>query len=141
LLIPSFLLFDENDIQPAPGVGEIHGELPVRARSSGELAERVRRAEDYAALGARVVVELNGEAMPPSPALAFGQSPDAATAPPAATSVASSAASTVSPTAPAAPTRQLEERGMVADGSSLLRYARNTPSARAWSAVLAGKNG
>jgi hypothetical protein len=31
-------------------------ELPVRARSGGELAERVRRAEDYAALGARVVV-------------------------------------------------------------------------------------
>jgi hypothetical protein len=36
-----------------------HGELPVRARSGGELAERVRRAEDYAALGARVVVELH----------------------------------------------------------------------------------
>jgi hypothetical protein len=35
-----------------------HGQMPVRARSSGELAERVRRAEDYAALGARVVVEL-----------------------------------------------------------------------------------
>jgi hypothetical protein len=38
-----------------------HGELPVRARSSGELAERVRRAEDYAVLGARVVVELHTE--------------------------------------------------------------------------------
>jgi hypothetical protein len=38
-----------------------HGELPVRARSGGELAERVRRAEDYAALGARVVVELHAE--------------------------------------------------------------------------------
>jgi hypothetical protein len=37
------------------------GELPVRARSGGELAERVRRAEDYAALGARVVVELHSE--------------------------------------------------------------------------------
>jgi hypothetical protein len=36
-------------------------ELPVRARSGGELAERVRRAEDYAALGARVVVELHTE--------------------------------------------------------------------------------
>jgi hypothetical protein len=31
-------------------------ELPVRARTGGELAERVRRAEDYATLGARVVV-------------------------------------------------------------------------------------
>jgi hypothetical protein len=36
-------------------------ELPVRARSGGELAERVRRAENYAALGARVVVELHTE--------------------------------------------------------------------------------
>jgi hypothetical protein len=36
-------------------------ELPVRARSGGELAERVRRAEAYAALGARVVVELHTE--------------------------------------------------------------------------------
>jgi hypothetical protein len=38
-----------------------HDELPVRARSGGELAERVRRAEDYATLGARVVVELHTE--------------------------------------------------------------------------------
>jgi hypothetical protein len=38
-----------------------HGELPVRARLGGELAERVRRAEDYAALGARVVVKLHTE--------------------------------------------------------------------------------
>jgi hypothetical protein len=36
-------------------------ELPVRARSGGELAERVRRAEDYAVLGARVVVGLHSE--------------------------------------------------------------------------------
>jgi hypothetical protein len=37
------------------------GELPVRARSGGELAKRVRRAEHYATLGARVVVELHTE--------------------------------------------------------------------------------
>jgi hypothetical protein len=42
-------------------VARNHGELPVRARSGGELAERVRRAEDYAILGARVVVELHSE--------------------------------------------------------------------------------
>jgi hypothetical protein len=36
-------------------------ELPVRAGSDGELAERVRRAEDYAVLVARVVVELHTE--------------------------------------------------------------------------------
>jgi hypothetical protein len=38
-----------------------HGELPVRARSGGELAERVRRAEGYAVLGAEVMVELHRE--------------------------------------------------------------------------------
>jgi hypothetical protein len=38
-----------------------HSQLPTRARSGGELAERVRRAEDYAVLGARVVVELHSE--------------------------------------------------------------------------------
>jgi hypothetical protein len=32
------------------------GKLPIRARSDGELAERMRRAEHYAALGARMVV-------------------------------------------------------------------------------------
>jgi hypothetical protein len=42
-------------------------ELPVRARSGGELAERVRRAEDYAALGARVVVELHTESHAANP--------------------------------------------------------------------------
>jgi hypothetical protein len=36
-------------------------ELPTRARTGGELAERVRRAEDYATLGAEVVVELHTE--------------------------------------------------------------------------------
>jgi len=38
-----------------------HGEIPTRARSGSELAERVRRAEDYATLGAEVVVELHRE--------------------------------------------------------------------------------
>jgi hypothetical protein len=38
-----------------------HGELPIRARSGGELAERVRRAEEYAALGVEVVVEMGSE--------------------------------------------------------------------------------
>jgi hypothetical protein len=46
-----------------------HGELPVRARSDGELAERVRRAEDYAVLGARVVVELHTESHAAKPSI------------------------------------------------------------------------
>jgi hypothetical protein len=44
-----------------------HGEIPTRARSGGELAERVRRAEDYATLGARVVVELHSESHAANP--------------------------------------------------------------------------
>jgi hypothetical protein len=44
-----------------------HGELPVRVRSGGEMAERVPRAEDYAALGARVVVELHTESHAATP--------------------------------------------------------------------------
>jgi hypothetical protein len=38
-----------------------HGAIPTRARSGEELAERVRRAEDYAVFGAEVVVELHRE--------------------------------------------------------------------------------
>jgi hypothetical protein len=38
-----------------------HGQLPMRARSGGDLGERVRRAANYATLGARVVVELHTE--------------------------------------------------------------------------------
>ena len=37
------------------------GLLPARERSSGELAAWVRREEEYATLGAEVVVELNSE--------------------------------------------------------------------------------
>jgi hypothetical protein len=44
-------------------------ELPLRARSGGELAERVRRAEDYAALGARVVVDLHTESHAAKPSI------------------------------------------------------------------------
>jgi hypothetical protein len=44
-----------------------HGELPVRARSGRELAERVRRAEEYVLLGARVVVELHSESYATKP--------------------------------------------------------------------------
>jgi WhiB family redox-sensing transcriptional regulator len=52
--------------QPMPSLDPVfvalnHSQIPVRARSGGELAERVRRAENYAVLGARVVVELHSE--------------------------------------------------------------------------------
>jgi WhiB family redox-sensing transcriptional regulator len=42
--------------------------LPARARSEAELAARVRRAEDYAALGAEVVVEMGSETYGKRPA-------------------------------------------------------------------------
>jgi hypothetical protein len=86
-------------------------ELPVRARSGGELAERVRRAEDYAALGARVVVELHSEshaAKPSTRAWATAAAPTAATA---ATRTASSAATAAAPTAPPARIAPTSRRG------------------------------
>jgi DNA-binding IscR family transcriptional regulator len=42
--------------------------LPVRARSDQELAARVRRAEEYATLGAEVVVEMGSETYGKRPA-------------------------------------------------------------------------
>jgi len=42
--------------------------LPARARSEAELAARVRRAEDYATLGAEVVVEMGSETYGKRPA-------------------------------------------------------------------------
>jgi hypothetical protein len=81
-----------------------HDELPVRARSGRELAERVRRAEDYAVLGARVVVELHSESHATSPAPAPGRSPAAPSARigwPASAPAAPTAATPTEPTAPA----------------------------------------
>jgi hypothetical protein len=97
-----------------------HGELPVRARSGGELAERVRRAQDYAALGARVVVELHTESHAAKPTTRRGRSlaaPTAATGWPASAPAGPSAAR---PTAPSGDERtsrphRPQERGMVAD--------------------------
>jgi WhiB family redox-sensing transcriptional regulator len=45
-----------------------HGILPARARSGEELATRVRRAEEYATLGADVVVEMGSETYGKRPA-------------------------------------------------------------------------
>jgi hypothetical protein len=44
------------------------GMLPARARSDHELAARVRRAEEYATLGAEVVVEMGSETYGKRPA-------------------------------------------------------------------------
>jgi hypothetical protein len=78
--------------------------LPVRARSDEELAARVRRAEEYAALGADVVVEMGSETHGKRPAAARGRSPAAPSAPMTAAATASTAATAGRPTVPAAPT-------------------------------------
>jgi hypothetical protein len=70
-----------------------HGELPVRAWSGGELAERVRRAENYAVLGARVVVELHTEGHATKPSTRAWAITAALSAPTAVPATASTAAS------------------------------------------------
>ena len=57
----------QRTVQPAtPSLDPVfvalnRGAIPTRARTDQELAARVRRAEDYATLGADVVVELHTE--------------------------------------------------------------------------------
>jgi hypothetical protein len=87
-----------------------HGELPVRGRSGGELAERVRRAEDTQCWAPGWWWSCTAKATPPSPAPAPGRSPAAPTAPTAARSTASSAATATVPTVPAAPTDPINPR-------------------------------
>jgi hypothetical protein len=92
-----------------------HGELPVRTRSGGQLAERVRRAEDYTVLGARVVVELHTESHAAKPTTGYGRSPAVPTVPTAAIRTASSAASVTRPTGSSAAADPSPRGEMVAD--------------------------
>jgi hypothetical protein len=92
-------------------VARNQGELPVRARSGGELAERVRWAEDYAALGAGVVVEQHSESTPASPAPAPGRSPATPSVATATRPTANSAATATVGAAPTAPTDPTNPRG------------------------------
>jgi hypothetical protein len=83
------------------------GALPARAKPEAELYQWVRREEQYATLGASVVVELYSEATPASPPPEPGQSsagPTTATGWPANVAAALSAARPTGPTAPAGPT-------------------------------------
>jgi hypothetical protein len=79
--------------------------LPARERSPAELFQWVRRDEEYATLGANIVVELTAKAAPASRPPAPGRSsagPTAPTATPATVkAVASAARQTVPPAAPA----------------------------------------
>jgi hypothetical protein len=81
-----------------------HGQVPIRARSGGDLGERIRRADDYAVLGARVVVELHTEShatKPTTRAWAITRRADAPTGWPAS---APSGSSVARPTVPVGPT-------------------------------------
>ena len=82
------------------------GALPARERSPAELYQWVRRDEQYAILGASVVVELYSETTPASPPPAPGRSsdgPTAATDWPANAPAVPSAATPTVPTALAGP--------------------------------------
>jgi hypothetical protein len=129
--------------QPAPPaptttsfVALNHGELPVRARSGGELAERVRCAEDYAALGARVVVELHTESHATKSTTRAGRSPAAPTVPTAATPTVNSAASATVPAASSAladPSASGRWLAMPADPTTPTSSAARCGLAPAWS--------
>ena len=83
------------------------GALPARAKPEAEPYQWVRREEQYATLGASVVVEPYSEATPASPPPAPGQSsagPTTATGWPANVAAAPIAARPTEPTAPAGPT-------------------------------------
>jgi hypothetical protein len=102
--------------------------LPARPRPPAELRQWVRRDEEYATLGANVVVELNSESRARQPTTAPRRSsaaPNAPTATPATVkAVVSAGRSTVPPaaTAPADPTNPRS------GGWSLSRLTRSGPA-------------
>ena len=82
------------------------GALPARARPDAELYQWVRREEQYAILGANVVVELYSEATRVGQPPGLGRSsdgPTAATGWPTNAPAAPTAATPTEPTAPADP--------------------------------------
>jgi hypothetical protein len=87
--------------------------LPARERSPAELYQWVRREEQYATLGANVVVELNSESharKPTTRAWAIIRRADAATGWPANAPAVPSAATPGEPTALADPTSPRSRR-------------------------------
>jgi hypothetical protein len=79
------------------------GALPARSRPEAELYQWVRREEQYAILGANVVVELTAKATPAGQPPAPGQSSAAPNVPSAVPATAKGAASAATPTAPIGP--------------------------------------
>jgi hypothetical protein len=82
--------------------------LPARPRTPAELQQWVRRDEEYATLGANVIVELNSESRARQPTTGRGRSsagPTAASGWPANALAARSAATPTAPTARAGPSK------------------------------------
>jgi hypothetical protein len=78
--------------------------LPARERSAAELHAWVRRDEEYAILGANVVVELNSESRAANRPAEPGRSPDGPTATSGWPASAPAGPNTATPAGPAAPT-------------------------------------
>jgi hypothetical protein len=98
------------------------GALPARARSEAELYQWVRREEQYATLGANVVVELYSESharKPTARAWAIIRRADRATGWPANAPAAPTAVTPTEPTAPAGPSNPRSGRWwpMLADST------------------------
>jgi hypothetical protein len=79
------------------------GALPARKRSEAELYQWVRREEQYATLGANVVVELNSESHARQPTIRAWAIIRRAQRPTTGPATAKHAASVATPTAPPAP--------------------------------------
>jgi hypothetical protein len=80
------------------------GALPARERPAAELFQWVLRDEEYAILGANVVVELNSESRARKPTTRRGRSSDGPTASSAALANAKDAPTAATPIAPVEPT-------------------------------------
>jgi hypothetical protein len=92
------------------------GALPARERPAAELHEWVRRDEEYATLGANVVVELDSEATPASPPPAPGRSSAAPNAPTATPTTVKTVASAGRPTVSRAATAPADPANLRSGG-------------------------
>jgi hypothetical protein len=104
------------------------GALPARERSPAELYQWVRRDEEYATLGANVVVELNSESRAASPPAGPGQSA-APTAPTATPANVKAVASAGRPTVPPAATAPADRTNLRSGGWSPMLADRSPPLA------------
>jgi hypothetical protein len=104
------------------------GALPARERPAAALFQWVRRDEEYATLGANVVVELNSESRAASPPAGPGRSA-ASTAPTATPANVKAVASAGRPTVPPAATAPADRTNLRSGGWSPMLADRTPPLA------------